>query len=318
MDHFLTLLDALLADPAALLALAGAAGLACAGLAAGGMWRNRAALRRRTTEGFERTGQGSSGSAGRAQPLERLVGYLETTFAQSDEKQTRVLRLRLVQAGFYDQRAPGYYFAARIAAGLAMGLLGLLAAPFAIGNTSGGTLWLCAGVAGTVGYLAPNFYLSSRIKRRAQAHRIGFPDFMDLMVVCSEAGLSMEAGIERIARELVEGHPSLAENLYMVSLELRAGKSLGEALERFGRRLGIEEASMLANLLQQSADLGTSLTQSLKVYSEEMRNKRLSRAEEKAYALPAKLVVPLTLFVFPILIVALMLPVVIRVRDSFM
>ena len=118
---------------------------------------------------------------------------------------------------------------------------------------------------------------------------MGFPDFMDLMVVCAEAGLSMEAAIERIARELVEGYPSLAENLYMVSLEIRAGKTFTDAFERMGERLGIEEAMMLATLLQQSAELGTSLSHSLRVYSDEMRNKRLSRAEEKAYSLPAKL-----------------------------
>ena len=146
---------------------------------------------------------------------------------------------------------------------------------------------------------------------------MGFPDFMDLMVVSAEAGLSMEAAIDRIARELVEGYPSLAENLYMVSLEIRAGKSFTEALERMGERLGIEEASMLAALLQQSAELGTSLSQSLRVYSDEMRNKRMSRAEEKAYALPAKLVVPLTLFVFPVLIVTLMYPAAIRLMTSF-
>jgi tight adherence protein C len=146
---------------------------------------------------------------------------------------------------------------------------------------------------------------------------MGFPDFMDLMVVCAEAGLSMEASIDRIARELVEGYPSLAENLYMASLEIRAGKAFPEALERMGERVGIEEASMLATLLQQSAELGTSLSQSLRVYSDEMRNKRMSRAEEKAYALPAKLVIPLTLFVFPVLIVTLMLPVGIRISRAF-
>jgi tight adherence protein C len=136
------------------------------------------------------------------------------------------------------------------------------------------------------------------------------------MVVCSEAGLSMEAAIDRIARELVEGYPSLAENIYMACLEMRAGKSFPEALERMGERLNIQEASMLATLLQQSAELGTSLSQSLRVYSDEMRNKRMSRAEEKAYALPAKLVVPLTLFVFPVLIVTLMLPAIIRVMGT--
>ncbi len=170
---------------------------------------------------------------------------------------------------------------------------------------------------GVVGYLTPSFYVKRRIGRRTTQHRQGFPDFMDLMVVCSEAGLSMEAAIDRIARELVEGYPSLAENLYMASLEMRAGKAFPEALERMGERLNIQEAGMLATLLQQSAELGTSLSQSLRVYSDEMRNKRMSRAEEKAYALPAKLVVPLTIFVFPVLIVTLMLPAIIRVMGSF-
>jgi tight adherence protein C len=101
----------------------------------------------------------------------------------------------------------------------------------------------------------------------------------------------------------------------MASLEIRAGKPFGEALERMGRRLGIEEAVMLATLLQQSAELGTSLSQSLRIYSEEMRHKRMSRAEEKAYALPSLLVIPLTLFVFPVLIVALLYPAIVRVMN---
>jgi tight adherence protein C len=178
------------------------------------------------------------------------------------------------------------------------------------------SVWLWSGMMGVIGYLVPSFYLKRRIGRRTTQHRMGFPDFMDLMVVCSEAGLSMEASIDRIARELVEGYPSLAENIYMACLEMRAGKSFPEALERLGERLNIQEANMLATLLQQSAELGTSLSQSLRVYSDEMRNKRMSRAEEKAYALPAKLVVPLTLFVFPVLIVTLMLPAIIRVMGT--
>jgi tight adherence protein C len=199
----------------------------------------------------------------------------------------------------------------------ALGLAGAAAAalPFALPKTEDTNYWLLVCAFGIGGYFIPNLYLGRRIGARADSHRKGFPDFMDLMVVCSEAGLSMEAAIERIARELVEGHPSLAENLYMVSLEIRAGKPFAEALERMGHRLGIEEASMLATLLQQSAELGTSLSQSLRIYSEEMRHKRMSKAEEKAYALPSKLVVPLTLFVFPVLIVTLLYPAIVRVMN---
>ena len=131
------------------------------------------------------------------------------------------------------------------------------------------------GALAIAGYFLPTLAMKRRIAQRALQHRMGFPDFMDLMVVCAEAGLSMEAAIERIARELVDGYPSLAENLYMGSLEIRAGKTFSEAFERLGERLGIEEAMMLATLLQQSAELGTSLSNSLRVYSDEMRSKRL-------------------------------------------
>ncbi|HYF55007.1 MAG TPA: type II secretion system F family protein [Salinarimonas sp.] len=317
MDTLLGLLDAVLADPLLIPAVLAAAALGTLGALAFGILRSRSALLRRATEGVDRQGAGApAGVADR--PLERLVGYLETTFSLSDAKQARVLRQQLVQAGFYDQRAPALYFAARIGAAIVLGLAGLVAIPFLVGQTTSATLWLYNAGFALFGYLIPSFYLSNRTDARKTEYRLGFPDFMDLMVVCSEAGLSLEAAIERIARELVEGYPALAENLYMISLELRAGKSVSEALDRFGRRLGIEEATMLATLLQQSAELGTSLTQSLRVYSDEMRHKRLSRAEEKAYALPAKLVVPLTLFVFPVLLVTLMLPVVIKVRETFM
>ncbi len=318
MDTLNVLLDGALDDPALLLAALGAAALGLLAVLGVGLVQSRAALLRRATEGVDRAGSRAAPGGTAERPLERLGRYLETTFAQADDRQTRVLRLQLVQAGFFDQRAPAYYFAARIGCAAVLGLAGAIAVPFLVGDTTSAMLWLYTAGIGILGYLLPSFYLSHRISRRTQEHRLGFPDFMDLMVVCSEAGLSLEASVERIARELVDGHPALAENLYMVSLELRAGKSLTEALERFGRRLGIEEATMLATLLQQSAELGTSLTQSLRVYSEEMRNKRLSRAEEKAYALPAKLVVPLTIFVFPVLLITLMLPVIIRIRDNLM
>ena len=223
-----------------------------------------------------------------------------------------MLRRQLIQAGFFDPRAGAVYFAARLGFALLFGIgcfifLPLLIAPKPALTTA---TW-CGGLA-IVGYFLPTLYLRRRVAQRVVAHRMGFPDFMDLMVVCAEAGLSMEAAIERIARELVEGYPSLAENLYMVSLEIRAGKTFTDAFEHMGERLGIDEAMMLSTLLQQSAELGTSLSNSLRVYSDEMRGKRLSRAEEKAYSLPAKLTVPLILFVFPVLLFVLMLPVVIR------
>jgi tight adherence protein C len=305
----------------ALLVLSGL-GLLAMGLASA--VQGRGDIKRRTSSGLAEApahGQGN-GRAGNARAeaqasLHRLAGFIETTFSGGDPHEKKVIRVQLVQAGFFDQRAIAMFFAARLGAAVVFAIGAFILTPYVWSEPSLTNRWLATAALGIVGYFAPSFYLKRRIATRVDQHRMGFPDFMDLMVVCAEAGLSMEAAIERIARELVEGYPSLAENLYMVSLEIRAGKSFTDALERMGERLGIEEAAMLATLLQQSAELGTSLSQSLKVYSEEMRNKRMSRAEEKAYALPAKLVVPLTLFVFPILIVTLMYPAVVRMMDVF-
>jgi tight adherence protein C len=304
-------------DGVLILLVMAASGLGLIGMLAAGLFEGRSDIKRRTSEGLAAAPQGSQGRAEAQASLHRLVTYLDTTFSGGDPHQKKRIRLHLVQAGFFDQRAVALFFAWRLAAGLVLGLGTLLLVPVVRPETTTPSQWLAGAALGIAGYFAPSFYVRRRIARRVDQHRRGFPDFMDLMVVCAEAGLSMEAAIDRIARELVEGYPSLAENLYMVSLEIRAGKSFTDALDRMGERIGIEEAAMLATLLQQSAELGTSLAQSLRIYSDEMRGKRMSRAEEKAHALPALLVVPLTLFVFPILIVTLMYPAVIRMMDSF-
>jgi tight adherence protein C len=135
---------------------------------------------------------------------------------------------------------------------------------------------------------------------------------MDLMVVCADSGLSMEASLERVGRELGDSYPSLCTNIHMTNLEIRAGKSMTDALEHFGDRLGLEEARSFATLIQQSAELGSSITEALRVYSDDMRHKRLSRAEEKAYSLPAKLALPMMICIFPTIFVVILLPVAVR------
>jgi tight adherence protein C len=165
-----------------------------------------------------------------------------------------------------------------------------------------------------LGYFAPGFYLGRRIASRQAEHRAGFPDFMDLLVVCCDAGLSMEAALDRVGRELADSYPSLAGNIHMATLEIRAGRSMSEALEHLGDRLALEEARSFAMLLQQSEELGSSMSAALRVYSDDMRHKRLSKAEEKAYSLPAKLSVPLILCIFPVLVIVILLPAYVRVK----
>jgi tight adherence protein C len=175
-------------------------------------------------------------------------------------------------------------------------------------------MWPSVWIGGLLGYFAPNIYLRRRIAGLQVEHRSGFPDFMDLLVVCADAGLSMEAALDRVGRELADSYRSLSANVHMATLEMRAGRTLSETLDHLADRLGLEEARSFATLLQQSEKLGSSLTEALRVYSDDMRHKRLSRAEEKAYSLPAKLSVPLTLCVFPVVIIVIMLPVYVKLK----
>ncbi len=243
----------------------------------------------------------------------RLIEYTTKHYTGADEGNLKILRERLIQAGIYDPRGVAYFFIGRTA--LAVGLAG--AAFFIVpmlGTYSEMARWLMMIVGGVAGYVGPSIYVDRRIATRRIEHRMGFPDFMDLLVVCADSGLSMEASLERVGREIGDGYPSLAANIHMTNLEIRAGRSLKDALERFATRLALDEARAFSTLINQSIDLGSSITDALRVYSDDMRHKRLSLAEEKAYALPAKLAVPMMVCIFPVLFIVILLPVFVRLH----
>jgi tight adherence protein C len=225
----------------------------------------------------------------------------------------KLLRRRLVQAGIFDPRAVGFFFLLRTVLAVGVGGAAFIAMPMLVPNAQS-SFWPIVGSGGLLGYLAPSFLLDRMISRRRQEYRTGFPDFMDLLVVCADAGLAMEGALERVGRELGASYPALSANIHMTNLEIRAGRTLTEALEHFGDRLGLDEVRSFATLIQQSSELGSSITDALRVYSDEMRHKRLSIAEEKAYALPTKLTVPLMVCVFPTLFVVILLPVYVRIH----
>lgn len=245
--------------------------------------------------------------------VDSLISFVNKALDGDEKSEGKVLKSQLIQAGYFGERAVAIYFLIRLSIACVMTLAAYFVLPIYITIEKTQTLVMIMVIAGLVGYLAPGFYLSRRIEQRQTECRMGFPDFMDLMVVCAEAGLSLEASIERVSRELSQGYPALGQNLYMMSLEVRAGKRIVDAMLRMAERIGIAEARSLATLLQQSCELGSSLSHSLKIYSDDMRHKRMSIAEEKAYALPAKLVVPLILFVFPVLLVTLLFPAIVRI-----
>ena len=243
----------------------------------------------------------------------QLIEYTTKHYAGGNDADMRLLRQRLIQAGIYDPRGVAFFFIARTALAVLLGIAMFVVVPMV--KPGGGSFhWLMVIVGGIAGYIGPSMYIDRRIAARKIEHRSGFPDFMDLLVVCADSGLSMEAAFERVSRELGESYPSLTANIHVTNLEIRAGRNLKEALERFGDRLALEEARAFATLINQSIDLGSSITDALRVYSDDMRHKRLSRAEEKAYALPAKLSVPMMVCIFPVLFVVILLPVFVRLH----
>lgn len=244
----------------------------------------------------------------------KLIDYTSKHYAAEDGASLKVLRRKLIEAGILDPKGPAYFFIARTALAILFAVAAMPVVPLFLPELTPSWFWMCVLAAGMMGYMGPSLYLDRRIKGRQQEHRAGFPDFMDLLVVCADAGLSMEASLDRVGRELSDSYPSLSANIHMATLEIRAGRTLSEALEHLADRLGLEEARAFATLLQQSAELGSSLTDALRVYSDDMRHKRLSSAEEKAYSLPAKLSVPLVLCIFPVLVIVTMLPAYIRVK----
>jgi tight adherence protein C len=242
---------------------------------------------------------------------QRLVDRTTKHYSSMDDKNMKMLRQRLIQAGIFDARAVGVFFLVRGVLAVGLGALAFALAPL---TGYPGLQWPMVGCMGIFGYLAPSLALDRIVAARRGEYRAGFPDMMDLLVVCADAGLGMASAFERVGRELGESYPNLSANIHMANLEVRAGRTMAEALDHFGDRLGLAEVRSFATLIQQSDELGSSITDALRVYSEDMRHKRLSTAEEKAYALPAKLSMPLMICVFPVLFVVILLPVFVRLK----
>jgi tight adherence protein C len=278
--------------------------------------RSRGAIKRRAAGIAEYSGDAHETGSLRNSSLkavQRLLDYATKHYASTDKDkgEMKVLRRRMIQAGIFDARAVAFFFVARTAMALGLGAAVFVFMPLFV-SLGASMLWLAVIVGGIIGYVGPSMYIDRRIARRRTEHRSGFPDFMDLLVVCADSGLSMEASLERVGREIGVSYPSLCANIHMTNLEIRAGRTMTDALEHLGDRLGLEEARSFSTLIQQSAELGSSITDALRVYSDDMRHKRLSRAEEKAYSLPAKLAIPMMVCIFPVLFVVILLPVVVR------
>jgi tight adherence protein C len=252
-----------------------------------------------------------------AEEASELLFAMEKGLSATNEKRLSKIRRDLIRAGFFSKDAVFYYYLSRVASGCLVAYLVSAMARFGLPGISATSLAASVMAGAGAGLLVPAFYLRRRHSLLDQECREGFPTFLDLLVVCAEAGLTPRAGIERVSREITRTHPFLGANLFLMSLELRAGRPLVEAVEGLGRRVNLEEVRSFGSLLQQTEELGTNLTSTLRVFSEDMRARRFFRAEEKAYGLPVKMVLPLAVFVFPGMLVVALLPIITRIQKAF-
>jgi tight adherence protein C len=279
----------------------------------------RRQVRDRLISGGPAAGEGDSGS-----PVEglrthdargawvALVTAIEKAGIPLVDSKDATLRSRLVAAGYKQDSAPRAYSLIRL--GLVIGLpIGIFVLLWISGNRpSPLKLYFVGMIAAMAGLYFPSLWVRARAARRQREIINGFPDALDLMLVCVEAGLGLEAAFSRVGMEMTRSHPLLAEQLGTVVLELRAGRSQEDALRRMADRAGADEIRAFATLLIQSHKLGSSVAQTLRTYASEMREKRRMRAEEKAHRLPVLLSIPLVTCMLPVMIGVLMLPAVIR------
>jgi tight adherence protein C len=246
--------------------------------------------------------------------LEKYSDFLEPKNAE----EYSAIKLKLLQAGYRGKTAVRTYHFLQFALG---GLGLLLGGGYVLLLTmtqDPGTQQVMFSILipGVVGYMAPKYWVNRRQQARQEEIVNGFPDSLDMMLVCVEAGQSLDQSILRVAREIRAGYPALADEFDTVSQEMKAGKDRVSVLRDMSERAGVADVASFVTVLIQSASFGTSIAEALRVYASEMRDKRVMRAEEKANTLPTKMTLATMLLTVPPLLVILVGPSVYRIADT--
>lgn len=243
---------------------------------------------------------------GGSDKLDKFATFLEP----QDEEEMSTARLTMLQAGYRSKSAVRTFHAAQFILGVGFLVLGIIYAIISstTGEVATQTLILSIILPGSIGYYIPKYWVNRRLQTRQQDITNGFPDSLDMMLVCVEAGQSLEQSIIRVSKELRAGFPALADEYEIVAHELKAGKDKIQVLKDMAERCGVPDVASFVTVLIQSASFGTSIAEALRVYASEMRDKRVMRAEEKANVLPTKLTLGTMMFTVPPLLIILIGP----------
>jgi tight adherence protein C len=229
----------------------------------------------------------------------------------SGDWNTSPIRIRFMNAGIRHPKAPHVFFGLKTLLPALVGVPTYLALRVSH-EATGTTLLLWVVAAATAGCYLPNIALALAARARRRDIFIGFPDAADLLLVCVEAGLGVDAALTRVAEEMQARSPALAEELQLANLEMRAGGTRETSLRNLALRTGVEELISFATMLTQADRFGVSIGDSLRVFSDDLRHKRQTRAEEKAAKIPTKVLFPLVLFIFPSIIMVVLGPAIIQ------
>ena len=233
-----------------------------------------------------------------------------STMVPKSPKDMGLLRRRLTAAGFGSIRAAIVFSTMQLTLPVVFALVSLSV----FGMRRG---LIIAGLSAILGFIAPDFWLSRKTKERQKLIRNGLPDALDLLIVCLEAGSSIDQAILKASEELQLAHPVLAAELRLVTTETRAGKPRMEALKNFASRTRVDDVRSLVTMLVQTERFGTSLSQALRTHAEVSRTKRRQRAEERAQKVGVKMVFPLVFFLFPALYIVILGPAVVKFANFF-
>ncbi len=246
-----------------------------------------------------------------------VISILSKLSLPAEGWQSSSVQIKFLQAGIHHKNAPQYYFAIKTLLTLVLPVVLALFLHFTQPNLPiARTLFLVL-LTATAGNYLPAILLRYITKKRIKRLRNSLPDMIDLMVICTESGMGIDAAIARISHEMVRNNPDLAQEFYLSALEMRAGANRTEALRNLALRTSLEDLEDLVSLIVQSDKFGTSLATSLRVQSDMMRSRRTQRAEELAAKIPVKMTVPLILFIFPALLLVLLGPAIIQVMEVF-
>jgi tight adherence protein C len=253
---------------------------------------------------------GLYGSLQRRVSVGGVVGRFDRIMPRS-QSEVSVVQQRLIRAGFRSDSAVSVFYGAKVLVPLALCLLALLSGASSVNP------FLVFAIALGLGYLAPDFWLGQKISRRQARIRRGLPDVLDLLVICMEAGQSLDQATARTTQELTRAKPEISDELGVVVLEQRAGRPRAEAWRHFAERTAVDSVRNLVSVLVQSEQFGTSVAKTLRIHADTLRVQRRQQVEERAAKTTVKLVFPLVFFIFPSIFLVALGPAAIIITESF-